>query len=230
MIEKYRMTAAAVDPEFAACAGALAAIGRGTAEAKINVTAIRGEDGVLSKHIADSLFAARAIRDLGASSVLDVGSGGGFPALPIAAALPGIEVTALDATAKKCRHVEALAAEAGLSNVRVVCARAEEAAELFGSFDVVISRAVAALPALLELTSPHAKVGGYVLAMKGERAAEEAADARRAAGILSLTALGPVAYSLPEGGDHRSILVYRKDAPTPDGYPRAWREISKKQL
>ena len=229
-IEQYRAAAKAIAPEFADCAEALAEIARGTAEAKINVTAIRDEALVLSKHIVDSLFAAKAVRDLCAERVLDVGSGGGFPALLIAAALRGVGVTALDATAKKCRHIESLAAEAKLTNVRVVCARAEEAAELFGTFDVVISRAVAALPALLELTSPHAAVGGYVLAMKGERASEEADEARRAAATLGLRALDPIVYSLPEDGDHRAILVYRKERETPKGYPRPWREIAKKPL
>ena len=229
-VSKYTAAARAVDPDFAACGEKLALIARMTLDSPINVTAIRDEAGVLSKHIADSLFAARAICNLGASTVLDVGSGGGFPALPIAAAIPGISVTALDATAKKCRRIEEIAASAALANVRVVCARAEEATGLFGSFDLVISRAVAALPALLELTSPHAKVGGFVLAMKGELAESEAKDAESAARSLCLEALEPIRYALPEGGDHRAILVYRKTAPTPRPYPRKWNEIAKKPL
>ena len=229
-ISVYAAAAGAVDPSFADCAGTLAAIADGTLNARLNVTAIRDEAGVLSKHIVDSLYAARLIRELGVASVLDVGSGGGFPALPIAAALPGIGITALDATAKKCRHVEELAASAGLDGVRVICARAEEATDLFGTFDAVISRAVAALPALLELTSPHAKVGGFVLAMKGDLAEKEAKDAERAAAALCLEALEPTRYALPEGGDRRAILVYRKIAPTPRPYPRRWSEIAKKPL
>ena len=229
-ISAYTSAAGAVDPSFAGCAATLAAIADGTLGAKLNVTAIRDEAGVLSKHVVDSLYAAKAIRDLGATSVLDVGSGGGFPALPIAAALPEVAVTALDATAKKCRHVEELAASAGLQNVCVVCARAEEAADLFGSFDLVISRAVAALPALLELTSPHAAAGGFVLAMKGNLADDEAKAAESAAAALCLEALAPVRYSLPEGGDRRAILIYRKVAPTPPDFPRKWNEILKKPL
>lgn len=225
--QKYERAAAAVEPSFAHAARALAAIGELTANAAINVTAIRDEAGVLSKHIVDSLYAAREVRAIGARSVLDVGSGGGFPALPIAAALPDVSVTALDSTAKKCRHIESTAEAAGLSNVRVVCERAEEATELFGGFELVISRAVASLGALLELTSPHCAVGGYVLAMKGERAAEEAQEAVRAAEILGMEECEGVTYSLPEGGDHRSILIYRKVRPTPPGYPRKWGAIKK---
>lgn len=224
---KYETAAAAVDPSFARAATALEAIGELTANAAINVTAIRDEAGVLSKHIIDSLYAAKVISSLGAKTVLDVGSGGGFPALPVAAALPDVCVTALDSTAKKCRHIEEVAAAAGLSNVSVTCARAEEATELFARFDLVISRAVASLGALLELTSPHCAVGGYVLAMKGERADEEAKEAARAAQLLGLEALEPVTYALPEGGDHRAILVYRKVRPTPAGYPRKWGAIKK---
>lgn len=226
-IQRYESTAAAVDPSFACAAAALATVGEMTVNAVINVTAIRDEAGVLSKHIADSLYAARLIRTLGAATVLDVGSGGGFPALPVAAALPDVSVTALDSTAKKCRHIENTAAAAGLTNISVICARAEEAAELFSRFGLVISRAVAPLGALLELTSPHCAVGGYVLAMKGERADAEAREAARAAGILGLEELEGVTYSLPEGGDHRSILVYRKVRPTPAGYPRKWSAIRK---
>ena len=229
-ISAYTAAAGEVSPDFAACGAKLAEIARLTLDSPINVTAIRDEAGVLSKHVADSLFAARLVAELGSTSVLDVGSGGGFPALPIAAALPDVAVTALDATAKKCRHVGNIAAEAGLANVRVVCARAEEAADLFGSFDLVISRAVAALPALLELTSPHAKTGGFVLAMKGELADDEAKDAENAANTLCLEALEPMRYALPEGGDHRAILVYRKTAPTPAPYPRRWSEILKRPL
>lgn len=229
-ISQYIAVAGGVSPAFTACAPALALIASRTASARINVTAIHDEAGILYKHVADSLWAAKAVADLGARTVLDVGSGGGFPALPIAAALPEVEVTALDATAKKCRHVASLAAEAGLPNVRVVHARAEEAADLFGSFDLVVSRAVAALPALLELTSPHAKTGGFVLAMKAELAGIEAKNAENAAQTLALEALEPLVYKLPEGGDHRSILIYRKTAPTPRPYPRKWSEITKKPL
>lgn len=226
-IQKYERAAAAVDPSFAHAARALAAVGELTANAAINVTAIRDEAGVLSKHIVDSLYAAREIASLDARSVLDVGSGGGFPALPIAAVLPDVAVTALDSTAKKCRHIESVAAAAGISNVSVICGRAEESTELFGGFEIVISRAVASLGALLELTSPHCAVGGHVLAMKGERADDESHEAARAVEILGLEQCEGVTYALPEGGDHRTILIYRKVRPTPPGYPRKWGAIKK---
>ena len=229
-ISKCATVAASVAPAFGDRAAALATVARMTVDSPINVTAIRDEAGVLSKHIADSLFAAKTVAALGAATLLDVGSGGGFPALPVAAVLPDVAVPALDATFKKCRRVEQIAAEAGIENISVVCARAEEATELFGSFDAVVSRAVAALPALLELTSPHAKVGGFILAMKGELAEKEAKDAENAAKALALEPLAPVRYKLPEGGDHREILIYRKIAPTPRPYPRKWNEILKKPL
>lgn len=229
-ILQYKRILKSVSSEFAECENALCIIAKHTLEARINVTAIRDEPGVLSKHIADSLYAARVIKQLGAKTVLDVGSGGGFPALPIAAALPDVSVTALDATAKKCRHIEQAALDASLSNVRVVCARAEEASDLFASFDVVISRAVAALPILLEITSPHAKTKGHILSMKGELAEREQANAAHAAESLGLTFLETVTYTLPEGGDHRAIIIYRKEIPTPKLYPRKWNEINKKPL
>ena len=137
------------------------------------------------KHIIDSLCCAEAVaryadaaRGEGADgdssgaerrlTLCDVGSGGGFPALPIAAALGDISVCALDSTAKKCRFIEESAASAGITNLTSVCARAEEAKGLFGTFDFVTARAVAALPVLIEICAPLLKVGGYFFRNEGE--------------------------------------------------------------
>ena len=222
-----------VHPSFPDLAPKMASICDALANAQINVTAIRDGDGVLQKHIIDSLYAAREIIDLAPASgarLCDVGSGGGFPALPVAAALPDLSVTALDSTAKKCRYIEDTARSAGIGNVVTRCARVEEAVDLFETFDFVTARAVAALNVLVELCAPLVKVGGYFLAMKGEKADEEIADAANGAKKLGLELVRRTEYALPSGGDHRVIAVYRKIAPTPKGYPREYRVIVKKPL
>ena len=229
----YKTYSAGISPDYPALAGKMAAIADALAEAKLNVTAIRDGDGILAKHIIDSLHAAKVIEDLGVTEgdrLCDVGSGGGFPALPVAAALPDVTVLAVDATAKKCRYIEETALSAGLTNVTALCARVEEAADLRESFGYVTARAVAALPVLCELCAPLVKVGGYFLAMKGEKVDEEIADAAHCAAEVGLELCDRVTYSLPSGGDHRTIAVYRKVRQTPAKYPREYRVIVKKPL
>ena len=150
---------------------------------QFNLTAITEPEEILTKHVVDSLFAAAAIGTFapGGGKLLDVGAGGGFPSLPVAAALPELSVLAMDATAKKCRYIEETAAAAGMANVAVLNARAEEASSSLGaSFDFVTARAVARLNVLAELCAPLCRVGGIFVAMKGPGGDEEAAEAARA--------------------------------------------------
>ena len=198
-IQKFQKYSHEISPLYPALADKAEAISRAIENSPINVTAISDGDGILVKHIIDSLCCAEAVaryadaaRGEGADgdssgaerrlTLCDVGSGGGFPALPIAAALGDISVCALDSAAKKCRFIEESAASAGITNLTSVCARAEEAKGLFGTFDFVTARAVAALPVLIEICAPLLKVGGYFFAMKGKNAARGAClvGARRA--------------------------------------------------
>ena len=200
---------------------------------QFNLTAITDPDEVLVKHIVDSLYAAAAIADFGADGkkLLDVGAGGGFPSLPVAAALPGLSVLAMDATAKKCRYIDETAAAVGLSNVTAVNARAEDAARQFGaSFDFVTARAVARLNVLAELCAPFLRVGGVFLAMKGPGGAEEAAEAARGLSQLGLSEPEIRQYDLPNGAGERSLVVCRKLRPTPALYPRPYAKIVKNPL
>lgn len=231
-LAKFRAYASAVDPEYADLAEEMEKISLCLKESRLNVTAIKDEEGILSRHIIDSLYAARELGNVckDGDRLCDVGSGGGFPALPVAAALGGVRVTAMDSTAKKCRYIAETAKSAGLVNVDTVSVRAEEATELFDTFDAVCARAVAALPVLCELCAPLLRVGGHFVAMKGEKAADEIAEASHAAKVLGLELLRVVEYSLPEGGDHRALAVYRKVAPTPKGYPREYKRIVKAPL
>ena len=136
--------------------------------AKFNLTAITDEAEIFHKHILDSVLCAAAIPAVEDGSLLDVGSGAGFPSLPVAAARPDLRVTAMDATAKKCMHMNDTAAAAMISNFVAMSGRAEDFSKtaLYREhFDFVTARAVARLPILLELCLPFVKVGGCFIAM-----------------------------------------------------------------
>ncbi len=202
---------------------------------QFNLTAITEPEEVMQKHIIDCLFAAKLAEELAekeGSRHLDVGSGAGFPSLPIAAAVPSLFVTALDSTAKKTVYMNETALEAGISNFNAVSMRAEEGArsEMRESFDTVSARAVARLNVLMELCAPFLRVGGYFIAMKGAAADEERDEARSAAEKLGLCLDREIPYTLPGLTDARKLLVYKKTKKTPDAYPRNYSQISKKPL
>jgi len=201
---------------------------------KFNLTAITEPEEVLKKHIIDCVFAAKTVGELSGkgATLLDVGSGAGFPSLPIAATLPDVLVTAMDATAKKCVYMNETAALAGIENFKAVNARAEEAARsgMGESFDIVSARAVARLNVLMELCIPFLKVGGYFVAMKGAAAEEEMREAESAAKKLSAELVEMRQYTLPELTDARFLLIYRKKSKTPAAYPRNFSQISKRPL
>src|SRR4051812_34603956 len=152
-----------------------------------NLTAVTDRDEAWIRHIADSLSLVPALRDLPAeSAIVDVGSGGGLPGLPLAIALPQLRFTLLESTGKKAGFLEEATRTLGLTNVQVVCDRAETFGQGKGRerFAVATSRAVSPLRVLLELTLPLVKISGFSLAIKGGRARDEIADARRALGLL----------------------------------------------
>lgn len=201
---------------------------------QFNLTAITDPEEVLRKHIIDCIFAAKTVGELypDGAKLLDVGSGAGFPSLPIAAALPNINVTAMDATAKKTVYMNDTASLAGIENFNAVNARAEEAARggMGESFDVVSARAVARLNVLLELCVPFLKIGGHFVAMKAFAADEEIKEAENAAKKLGVKLVEKRQYTLPDMEDTRFLLIYRKDSKTPDIYPRNFSQISKRPL
>lgn len=182
-----------------------------------NLTAITDPAEAWTKHVLDSLTLLPDLCQLAAGSrVVDVGSGGGLPALPLAIALPGLQFTLLEATAKKARFLENTARELELKNVSVICDRAES----YGSgpererFDATTSRAVSRLPVLLELTLPLIKVGGLSLSIKGEQAAVEVEEAKNALQVLR--AAVEDTRRTPTG----VVIRIRKTGPTPAKYPR----------
>jgi len=198
------------------------------ANQRFNLTALDDDASILALHFLDSLTAAPVIRAVQARqaatlSLIDVGTGGGFPGLPLKIALPELRVTLMDGTAKKVRFCAAAIRALGLREIRAIQDRAEEAGhrpEHREQYDVVIARAVAPMPTLAEYLLPLARVGGMCIAMKGSEAEAEAA---RAAGAIArlggvLSAVEPV--SLPGRDERRALILIGKVQPTPQTYPR----------
>ncbi len=208
---------------------------------KYNLTAIKEPEAVVEKHIVDSLLPLSILAEKGILTpemrlssgktlrLIDVGAGAGFPSLPFAAVMPGesTRILAMDATAKKVRHITETAAVCGIGHMSAVAGRAEELAvggKLRESFTIATARAVAELRILVELTAPFVAVGGYVVALKGSRGAEEVAGAASIAAELGLGIPDVVEYALP-GGDGRTLVIYEKVKRTPIGFPRSYGKI-----
>ncbi len=199
--------------------------------AEFNLTAIEDEDQAARLHFLDALGLASRF-DLGASSVIDVGAGGGIPGLALKIAAPDIQLTLLDAMAKKVGFLSEAAGLLGLP-ARCVWGRAEElgrAPEYRERFDVAVSRAVARLNSLAELCMPFVKVGGHFLAMKAADSDSEIAEAETAVEKLGGRLADIREYTIPGTDIIRRVAVVEKTAPTPAPYPRRWAAIQKRPL
>lgn len=200
---------------------------------RMNLTAITEPRDVAVKHMVDSLTAYDAALFSGAPTVIDVGTGAGFPGIPLKIFDPSIRLTLMDSLAKRLAFLEAVVEDLGLTGVTCVHARAEDAAhepQRRERYDIAVSRAVARLPVLLEYTLPFVKKGGHLIALKGRTAEEEATDAKRALKLLGgrLETIRPV--TLPGLSDKRAVLTITKIAPTPKAYPRKAGTPAKKPL
>jgi 16S rRNA (guanine527-N7)-methyltransferase len=196
------------------------------ANTRVNLTAITDPAEVVTRHFLDSLTCLLAVTpDQRARPLrlLDVGSGAGFPGIPLAIAFPAWSVTSLEATGKKARFQQEAVAALGLANVAVLTGRAEEFArksEHRGRYDLVTARAVAALPTLLEYCCPFAHVGGRIIAPKKGDLADEVAAGTKAASLLGAKLLAPIPITIPPLADGRVLLVAEQRRACPDQYPR----------
>lgn len=183
---------------------------------KVNLTAITDPDEIRVKHFTDSLAAIDLIKT--GATVLDIGSGAGFPGIPLKVARDDISVTLLDSVNKKVAFMNDVIADLGLKNIEAVHARIEDFPHK-GEFDVAVSRAVAELTTLAEYALPFVKVGGTFVAYKSEKAEAEAAAAGNAVALLGgrLREIREVNVAL---GLTRRLIVVDKIDPTPLKYPR----------
>ena len=190
---------------------------------KINLTAIRDAANIRTKHYLDSFSCILAWKNNPPSSLIDVGSGAGFPGIPLKILYPHLQLTLVESVGKKanfCRHlVETL----NFKDIKIIHARAEDVGQLNDyreSYDWAVARAVARLPVLVEYLLPLVRVGGNILAQKGETGPAEAHSAEGAIKLLGghIRQLLPV--TLPGVVEQRYLIVIDKIATTPPGYPR----------
>lgn len=185
---------------------------------KINLTRIVSEEDSAYKHFADSVVGSTFIPEN--AKVCDIGSGGGFPAIPLAI-MSKANFTLVDATMKKVNYLNYAIESLGLKNAVAIQSRAEDlgTSEKRESFDVVTARAVASLPTLLEYCLPLVKVGGIFIAYKTTDV-EELASSQKALKTLGGKVEKLIPYSLGEFGADRELIIVKKIAPTPKNYPR----------
>jgi 16S rRNA (guanine527-N7)-methyltransferase len=181
-------------------------------------TSVHDRREVEHVHIADSLVGLEVPAVAEAARIVDLGSGAGLPGLVLAIARPWAEVVLVESVGKKCVWLERTVSDLGLENVRVACARAEELEE--EPFDVVTARALASLSVLCEYAAPLLREGGTLVAWKGAVDKREDADGLHAAQVLGLERVEVRSVEPYPGSQRRTLHVFRKVSPTPEGYPR----------
>lgn len=195
----------------------------------MNLTAIHGEQDVARLHFLDCAALLTA-EPFAGKAVIDVGTGAGFPGLPLKIAQEDIRLTLLDSQAKRVHFLAEMCEKLGFADVPCIHARAEETPELRGGFDIAVSRAVARLYLLCELCLPFVRKGGVFLAMKGPDCAEELEEAARAIRTLGGTYERTIPYTIPGTDIVHSVVVIRKTGDTPAKYPRRWAKMQKEHL
>jgi len=188
---------------------------------KINLTAITEEDDIILKHFVDSLTISKYIKD--GKTLVDVGTGAGFPGVPIKIARENVKVTLVDSLNKRLLFLNDVIEKLQLKEIETLHFRAEE----FGqnkkyreSFDIATSRAVANLSTLVEYLLPLVKVGGICICMKGSEVEEELKDSKKAIQILGGEIESIDEFTLPGSDIKRNIVIIKKIDKTPNRYPR----------
>lgn len=192
---------------------------------KVNLISKKDEKYIIEKHIYDSLAMKLFIDKYqisNKSKLLDIGTGGGFPSVPLSLLYNEMKIFALDSIKKKINFIEYILTELKIKNLKTICKRVEELPDnCKNSYDVVTSRAMAELRVILELAIPFVKKGGYFVAYKSLKAEEELFNAKNALEKLNIKLTDKIEYSLPlECETKRILLIFKKEEDTPFIYPR----------
>jgi 16S rRNA (guanine527-N7)-methyltransferase len=182
-------------------------------------TAVRDASRALDDHLADSLVALDLEEVRHARTIVDLGSGAGFPGLPLAIAVPA-DVVLVESNARKCAFINRAVATCEIINATVVCARAESFTDGLDRFDLVTARALAPLPVVAEYAAPLLRVGGALLVWRGRRNPQEETAAAAAGMQLGLEARAPIPVTPYDGAQHRHLQLMLKVRSTPAGFPR----------
>lgn len=198
----------------------------------MNLTAITEFDEVIVKHFADSLSICTCLPD-SVKTVCDLGTGAGFPGIPMAIAYPNLQFTLIDSLNKRIKFLQEVVDALGLTNVNLIHCRAEEAGRnktFREGFDLVVSRAVANISTLSEYCLPLVKVGGYFISFKSGDIENEIKESGSAITKLGGKLQKPIYFSLPDTDISRSFLIINKEKNTPKAYPRKAGTPSKEPL
>lgn len=190
---------------------------------RVNLTAITDPAAIESKHFVDSLSCLLALKPRPGDRLVDIGTGAGFPGLPLKIVLPGLQVTLVEATGKKAEFCQHVVDGLALEGVTVVHARAEEVGQMPAhrqAYDWAVARAVAGLPVLAEYLMPLVRLGGRAIAQKGESGPAEAHAAEAALRLLGGRVQQLIPVELPRIPETRYLVVMEKTAATPSEYPR----------
>lgn len=200
---------------------------------KINLTAITEDEEVIKKHFIDCIKAFKSNAVKNASTIIDVGTGAGFPGLPIAIMNPNVKVTLLDSLNKRINFLNAVIAKLELKNVVTIHSRAEDGArksELRENFDVATSRAVANMAVLSEFCLPYVKLNGYFVALKGPAIEEEIIEGKKAIDTLGGELENIIEVNIEESDLKHNIVEIKKIKKCPKIYPRKAGSINKKPI
>ncbi len=200
---------------------------------KVNLTAITNPEEIRRKHFLDSLSCMLVIKGTPTHRMIDIGTGAGFPGLPLKILHPEMHLTLVESVAKKTNFLSLVVQELGLKPVKIITDRAEIVGQDPAHrerYDWAVARAVAGLPVLVEYLLPLTRVGGFVLAQKGDTAGEEIKAAQSAIAALGGKAREPVPVTLPGIPEKRYLVVIEKIRPTPTQYPRRVGIPSKRPL
>lgn len=197
---------------------------------KYNLTAITELDEVYIKHFYDSTMMMKFV-DLEGKRLCDIGSGAGFPSIPLKIIIPSLRVTIIEPTLKRVNFLKELVKRLELDNVEIICARAEDIiSDYRESFDIVTARAVSNLRMLLELTIPFVRVGGSLVSYKGVSYNEEIIESKNALQKLNSEVIYIHKYNLLNEMGKRYLIEIKKNEKTNSKYPRRFAEIKNKPL